>query len=174
MKTTSSHAALKTGIILALILVCTGSLLAQATPTFASYKITSMNTYALEPAPTAAVAPAVPAPIALVRVPEPSFSHPFWDRTNCALFATTVALSSVDFYATRSNLQHGGRELNPVTRVFSGSTAGLAVNFSGQAVGVVGISYLFHKTGHHKLERMTSLANIGSSSFAVAYSLSHR
>jgi len=61
-----------------------------------------------------------------------------------------------------------------VTRMFGGSTAGLAVNFVGESVGVIGISYFFHKTGHHKLERAVSLVNIGSSAGAVSYGLAHR
>ena len=32
-------------------------------------------------------------------------------------------------------------------------TAGQLVFFGGRMAGVVGISYLLHRTGHHKLER---------------------
>lgn len=100
--------------------------------------------------------------------------HNFWDRTNKFLFAAAATSNAADFAVTYSNLQNGGKELNPVTRVFAGSTAGLAANFAGETAGVLGLSYFFHKTGHHKLERMTSVVNISSSSFAVGYSLSHR
>jgi hypothetical protein len=31
-----------------------------------------------------------------------------------------------------------------------------------------------HKTGHHQLERIVPMLNIGASSFAVVYDLSHR
>jgi hypothetical protein len=58
--------------------------------------------------------------------------------------------------------------------VFSGSTAGLAVNFAGETAGVIGLSYFFHKTGHHKMERYISMLNIGSSGAAVTYDLAHR
>ena len=70
--------------------------------------------------------------------------------------------------------QNGGQELNPVTGLFSRSTPALAVNFIGENVGVIGISYLFHKTGHHKLERAVSMINIGSSAAAVTFGLTHR
>ena len=109
-------------------------------------------------------------PVTLPEAP----SHRFWDRENCILFASSAAFSTADFFLTRSNLSHGGQELNPVTRVFAGSAAGLAVNFAGEAVGVVGVSYLFHKTGHHKLERAVSLLNIGSSAAAVTFDVAHR
>ena len=106
-------------------------------------------------------------------VPEAS-NHKFWDGENRLLFSTVAALSAADFVATRSNLASGGRELNPVTRLFSGSTAGLAVNFTGETVSIVGLAYFLHRTGHHKLERITPMLNVASSAFAVAFDLSHR
>ncbi len=100
--------------------------------------------------------------------------HKFWDKQNVALFTASAALSATDFAVTRANLQGGGRELNPVVRLFGGSTAGLATNFIGETAGGIGLSYFFHKTGHHKLERMVSLVNIGASAGAVSYGLTHR
>ena len=50
----------------------------------------------------------------------------------------------------------------------------LAMNFAGETAGVVALSYFFHKTGHHKLERFVSLTNIGSSAGAVTFDLIHR
>jgi hypothetical protein len=87
---------------------------------------------------------------------------------------TVAALSAADFALTRSILQNGGKELNPVTRLFSGSTAGLAANFAGETAGIIGLSYFFHKTGHHQLERLTPMLDIGASAFAVVYDLNHR
>jgi hypothetical protein len=77
-------------------------------------------------------------------------------------------------HQNRAILQNGGKELNPVTRLFSGSTAVLAANFAGETAAIIGLSYYFHKTGHHRLERITPMLNIGASSFAVAYDLNHR
>lgn len=119
------------------------------------------------PAPVVKTLPATPARLA-------SEEHKFWDRENTVLFATVAAFSAADFAVTRDNLSHGGRELNPLTRPFSGSTAGLAVNFAGETAGVIGISYWLHKTGHHKLERIAPLVNFGASAFAVTYGLTHR
>ena len=100
--------------------------------------------------------------------------HKFWDKKNCALFVAAAALNGADFAVTRANLQSGGRELNPVVRMFGRSAPGLAVNFVGETVGVVSLSYFFHKTGHHKLERVVSMLNIASSAGAVSYGLTHR
>jgi hypothetical protein len=112
---------------------------------------------------------------AFVSLPQPMTSeHKFWDRENKLLFVTAAALNGADFAITRSNLQGGGRELNPVVRIFGRSTAGLAVNFAGETAGVMSVSYFFHKTGHHKLERWVSIVNISSSAGAVGYDLAHR
>ncbi len=119
-----------------------------------------------EPAPTVRLAP--------VTLPESPVQHRFLDRENSLLFATSAAFSAADFVVTRDNLRSGGRELNPITSWFTGSTAGLAVNFAGETAGVVGLSYLFHKTGHHKMERAVSMLNIGASAGAVAFDLAHR
>jgi hypothetical protein len=106
--------------------------------------------------------------------PGTNSEHRFWDRPNCALLFAAAALNGADFAVTRANLQSGGQELNPVVRMFGRSTPGLAMNFVGETVGVVSLSYFFHKTGHHKLERAVSVINIGSSAGAVSYGLTHR
>jgi len=124
------------------------------------------------PMPSSSAAPLISPVVAVPTLGDNS--HKFWDRQNKALFITATALNGADFAVTRSNLQSGGRELNPMVRVFGHSTAGLAVNFVGETVGVVGLSYFFHKTGHHKLERLVSVVNIGSSAGAVTYGLTHR
>ncbi len=117
---------------------------------------------------------AEPSPFVHTAVPDAPSPHKFWDKENRFLFVTVAALSAADFAATHANLQNGGRELNPVTRIFSRTTAGLAFNFVGEAGSVIGLSYFFHRTGHHKLERITSMLDVGVSSFAVSYDLTHR
>ena len=107
-------------------------------------------------------------------VPEAPRQHRFWDTENRLLFVAVGGLSAADFAVTRANLRAGGRELNPITRLFGDSTAGLAVNFVGETAVIVGLSYYFHRTRHHQLERLTSILNIGASSFAVGYDLSRR
>lgn len=120
-------------------------------------------------------APFLASPVVAVSAPEKIRpEHPFWDRQNSILFVATGATAAADFFVTRANLSAGGRELNPLVRPFAGSTAGLATNFALETAGVMGVSYFFHKTGHHRLERLTSVANISSSTFAVAYGVAHR
>ena len=126
-------------------------------------------------------APSAPAAVAEITVsstpaaPERSeYEHKFWDKENSALFLATGALSGADFVVTRSNLQSGGQELNPVVRVFGRSTAGLAVNFAGETASIITVSYFLHRRGHHKLERAMPMVNLGASAGAVSYGLSHR
>ena len=119
---------------------------------------------------------AMAAPI-IVSTPTPPAAvteHKFWDKTNVALFAASGALAASDFTVTRQNLQSGGRELNPIVRVFGRSTPGLALNFAGETAGGIALSYIFHRTGHHRLERLVSMVNISTSAGAVTYGLTHR
>ena len=146
--------------ILALFLFAGGTASAQR------FTQTRFHAEDFEPAAAPAIQPG--------ELPAAPESHKFWDRENKVLFAATTAAAAADFAVTYQNLQSGGKELNPVTRLFAGSTAGLALNFAGQTTGVMGLSYLFHKTGHHRLERLTPVVNFGASAFAVAYGLSHR
>jgi hypothetical protein len=132
--------------------------------------------FAKDPLPDAPV-PAAVQPVAAAFIsssPQMGDHHKFWDNENRALFAATFIMGGADFAVTRANLQNGGQELNPMVRMFGRSTAGLAVNFASEGVGSVALSYLFHKTGHHKLERAVSFVNIGGSAGAVGYGLAHR
>ena len=131
-------------------------------------------------APFTSINPDAPSPFVEAQTPASrppaiaSSEHRFWDRPNCTLLFAAAALNGADFAVTRANLQSGGQELNPVVRIFARSTPGLAMNFIGETVGVASLSYFFHKTGHHKLERAVSVVNIGSSAGAVSYGLMNR
>ena len=149
-------------LILALLLISSTGLFAQQSP-FAA----AMKTSLIEPAQPSPFIRSTPPPAA-------GTDHRFWDRSNTLLFAAVGGAAAADFCVTRSNLARGGQELNPVTRVFAGNTTALALNFVGETAGSIGISYLFHKTGHHRLERMTSFVNISASAGAVGYGLMHR
>jgi hypothetical protein len=125
------------------------------------------------PMPSGAPSGAPPAATGFVVPTTEGSQHKFWDTENKVLFATAFALDGADFAVTRANLQNGGRELNPMVRVFGRSLGGLAVNFAGEGVGTVALSYFFHRTGHHRMERIVSYVNIGGSAGAVTYGLKH-
>jgi hypothetical protein len=107
-------------------------------------------------------------------LPEISAKHNFWDATNKTLFVSHAALEAVDFGITHRNLSHGGREMDSMARPFcERGTLGQLVFFGGRTVGVVAISYLLHKSGHHKLERAFPIYASGDSAYGVAYSFAH-
>ena len=164
MQTSRVGARLKFAVItLLMVLAGTAAAVAQ------EVSVALLEAVPFQPAPAPMVKPLPSNPERLA-----AEQHKFWDAKNTALFATVGAFSAADFAVTRDNLNHGGRELNPLTRPFSGSTAALAANFAGETAGVIGVSYLFHKAGHHKLERLAPIVNFGMSAFAVSYGLAHR
>jgi len=142
---------------------------------FASLDLPSLDLTSPSPVPNPEAAGFAFVQRSGVRVSPRDGAHQrFWDRENKILFAVAGGFAAADFCVTRANLARGGRELNPITRVLSGSTPGLAANFVLETSGLIGINYVFHKTGHHKLERVMSFVNISGSAGAVAYGLSHR
>ena len=104
-------------------------------------------------APGASVEIAKPVP---VPTPSAAGERRFWDKENVALCTASAALSAADFAVTRANLQSGGQELNSVVHLLGRSTLGLAVNFIGENAEGISLSYFFHKTRHHRLERIVS------------------
>lgn len=99
----------------------------------------------------------------------------FWDSYNKTLLAVHAGLEATDFGITHRNLIRGGRELNPIARPFCDrGTGGQTVFFAGRTAGVLGMSYLFHQAGHHRLERAITMLAISDSSYGVTYSFAHR
>ena len=100
--------------------------------------------------------------------------HKFWDATNDTLFATHAALEAADFSITHMNLSNGGRELDPMARALcQRGTLGQLVFFGGRTAGVVAVSYLLHRTGHHRLERTFPIYASADSAYGVGYSFAH-
>jgi hypothetical protein len=124
-----------------------------------------------EPVPASPVVAVLPA-----SVPDTPSAHTrFWDKRNILLASGVAGTTALDFAATQRNLSgpSGGTEYNPLARVFTGSTPGRVAYFSGAAAGTIGLSYLFHKTGHHRLERTTLMIGIGCSTQGAVYSFLH-
>jgi hypothetical protein len=112
-------------------------------------------------------------PLAYVSiVPNPPKPHAFWDRTNLGLFSGIAVLRALDYTST-INMQSRGREeiLLPDDVVFN--RAGFAALEAAGAATSIGLSYLLHKTGHHKLERWLSIGHVSVTGFGVVrnYSL---
>jgi len=104
--------------------------------------------------------------------PDAPETHHFWDRKNALLFSGIAAFRGLDYASTR-NMQARGREEILLPDDVVNNSAGFASLEAAGTMTSVGLSYLFHRTGHHKLERWLSIGHIGVTAFGVArnYSL---
>ena len=107
--------------------------------------------------------------------PAPAPQHRFWDRENLLLFSGVGLSRGLDYASTQNMLSRGREEILLPDDIVK-NHAGFAALEAASAVTSVGISYLFHRTGHHKLERWLSIGHIGVTGFGVArnYSLKSR
>lgn len=71
-------------------------------------------------------------------------------------------------YASTRNFQARGRTEILLPDDVVDNSAGFAALEAAGTMTSVGISYLLHKTGHHKLERWMSIGHIGVTGFGVA------
>ena len=118
----------------------------------------------------------LPAVMGFVSTPTaPEAPHKYWDTPNKILLISHFALEAADFGITHRNISNGGRELSWMAKpLVERGTAGQITYFAGRSAAVMGMSYIFHKTGHHRLERaFIALAN-ADSAYGVTYSLAHR
>jgi hypothetical protein len=102
----------------------------------------------------------------------PASPHRFFDRKNVLLFSGIAVFRGLDYASTRNMQARGREEILLPDDVVNNPSAFAAVEAGGAAASV-GISYILHRTGHHKLERWMSIAHIGVTAFGVArnYSL---
>ena len=112
--------------------------------------------------------PSVPSPPVARPNTEPATIHPtvhrFWDRTNIWLFAGVGFTRGMDYASTR-NFQARGRDEILIPDDVVNNSAGFASLEAAATATSVGISYLLHRTGHHKLERWLSIGHIGVTGF---------
>jgi hypothetical protein len=86
--------------------------------------------------------------------------HRFWDKENAWLFAGVGASRALD-YSSTLNLRRRGRQEILITNDVVDDHAGFAAVEAGGVGLSIGASYLFHRYGHHSLERWTSIIHIG-------------
>jgi hypothetical protein len=91
----------------------------------------------------------------------PAKPHAFFDKTNLALFSADALVRSLDAESTRAFMTAPCRcyreEVLPSAIV---STSPRMYGYSlGVAGAMVGLSYLAHRTGHHRLERLIPAAD---------------
>jgi hypothetical protein len=86
--------------------------------------------------------------------------HRFWDKKNDWLFAGVGAARTLDYFSTLNFRRRGNREILLTNAIVDNHAEFAAIEAAGTAASI-GVSYLFHRYGHHKLERWTSIVHIG-------------
>ncbi len=84
----------------------------------------------------------------------------FWDKQNGLLFAGVGAARALDGASTMYMRNRGVDEWLLTNDVVDNHAAFAVIEAAGTAASI-GVSYLFHRTGHHKLERWVSVVHIG-------------
>jgi len=117
--------------------------------------------FAQEPRP----APDSQAATSVLEAPQPKpgaarkDEHRFWDQTNNWLFAGVGASRTLDYFSTLNLRRRGRQEILITNDAVDNHAAFAAIEAAGTAVSI-GASYLFHRYGHHKLERWTSVVHL--------------
>ncbi len=95
-------------------------------------------------------------------------AHRFWDRENAWLFTGVAVSRALDYTSTRNFLARGRTEVLIPDDVVNSQAGFPALEAAGAATSV-GISYIMHHYGHHKLERWVSIVHIGVTTFGAAH-----
>lgn len=89
----------------------------------------------------------------------PQAPHRFWDSTNAALFAGVAGARALDYASTRHLRNNGINEWLLSNSVVDNKPLFVGIEAAGVGISIA-VSYLFHRTDHHKLERWTSIVHI--------------
>jgi len=93
-------------------------------------------------------------------IPPVSGEHRFWDRENEWLFAGVGAGRALDYASTLNLRRRGINEAFLTNSIVDNHPLFGGIEIAATAASV-GVSYIFHRTGHHRLERWTSAVHIG-------------
>ena len=86
--------------------------------------------------------------------------HHFWERENQWLFAGVGAARAFDYFSTLNMRRRGRQEILLTNDAVDNHVAFASIEASAAGVSI-GAAHLFHRYGHHKLERWTSLVHFG-------------
>jgi hypothetical protein len=142
-------------------MIMLGNFLLISQPATAQQFVTPDSSSTKQPATDAAKPVLATSPRAQPATPTP---HAFWDRTNLALFSGIALTRGMDYASTR-NFQARGRQEILLPDDVVNNSAGFASLEAAATMTSVGFAYIFHRTGHHKLERWLSIGHIGVTAF---------
>ena len=95
--------------------------------------------------------------------------HVFFDKTNMTLFSADALVRSLDAQTTRSFMTNPCKcmvEAN-LSNAIASSTPRMYAYSLGVSAGVVALSYIAHRTHHHKIERLIPMIDIAYDGQAV-------
>jgi hypothetical protein len=90
----------------------------------------------------------------------PLATHRFWDRENDWLFAAVGAGRGLDYASTLNMRRRGIDEIFLTNSIVDNHPLFGGIEAAATAASI-GVSYVFHRTGHHRLERWTSAIHFG-------------
>jgi hypothetical protein len=90
----------------------------------------------------------------------PQTTHRFWDRENDLWFAGVAAGRALDYASTLNLRRRGVNEIFLTNSVVDNHPLFGGIEAAATAASI-GVSYVFHRTGHHRLERWTSIIHFG-------------
>lgn len=93
--------------------------------------------------------------------------HAFWDRENAWLFAGVGAFRALDYTSTRNMRDRGRQEILLSNWVVDNRPLFIGIEAAGTGLSM-GLSYLMHRTGHHKVEHLISIGHISVAAFGDA------
>jgi hypothetical protein len=99
-----------------------------------------------------------------IKQKSPAPLHRFWDRENLWLFSGIAVMRGMDYASTRNFEARGRQEILLSDEVVNNSAAFASLEASGTMTSI-GVSYILHRTGHHKLERWMSIGHISVTGF---------
>jgi hypothetical protein len=106
------------------------------------------------------LSPGVVPPARKNQTKERTQEHRFWDKKNDWLFAGVGAARTFDYFSTLNLRRRGDQEVLLTNEIVDNHAEFAAIEAAGTGVSI-GASYLFHRYGHHKLERWTSMVHFG-------------
>jgi hypothetical protein len=86
--------------------------------------------------------------------------HRFWDRENILLFSGVGLARGLDYASTLNMRRRGINEIFLNNSIVDNHPLFASIEVAGTGASI-GLSYIFHATGHHTLERWTSIVHIG-------------
>jgi hypothetical protein len=141
-------------LLAAIVLIRSMSTARAQDPATASGRLNvSLDTFSLKTDPQ-------PVSSAVPQATLPQATHRFWDRTNDLLFAAVGAGRALDYASTLNLRRRGDDEIFLTNSIVDNHPLFGGIEAAATAASI-GVSYLFHRTGHHRLERWTSIVHFG-------------